>query len=160
MPYCRAVLSCSLIGGYLENVKKLLEIVPFSEDYIIGCLRQAVWNDCLLEITKIILQKTDSSALTCAEAYTAAVSATNDLRCYRNEQILQFLLDYGPKLRRSGAEFDLTTPLKDSAEILLEHVLVAMKKQPSRDWVWPLFQFDVVITLLSAHGWKLFHECK
>ncbi|KAI0438862.1 hypothetical protein F4803DRAFT_533514 [Xylaria telfairii] len=158
VPYCRTVLSCSLTGGRIENVKKLLEIVPFGEDYMIHCLRQAVWDDRLLEITKIILHKTNSSASTWAEAYAAAVNATNDLRCYQNEQTLQFLLDYGPKLRRSVAEFNLTTPLKDSAETLLEHVLMAMNKQPSRDWAWPLFQFDVVTTLLSAHGWKLFRE--
>ncbi|KAI8948431.1 hypothetical protein F4801DRAFT_581409 [Xylaria longipes] len=156
-PCCRTVLSRSLASGYLGNVKRLLEIVSFSEDHLIHILRQCVFSDRQLDITKIILKKTDSSSTSWVEAYTAAVRLTGDPK-FHNEQTVRFLSGYGPKLQRSGVKFDLNKPIQDSEKTLLEYALVNTNKRHSRDWVTPLFQFDIDISLLSTHGWKLFRE--
>ncbi|RYC64108.1 hypothetical protein CHU98_g2104 [Xylaria longipes] len=99
----------------------------------------------------------DSSSTSWVEAYTAAVRLTGDPK-FHNEQTVRFLSGYGPKLQRSGVKFDLNKPIQDSEKTLLEYALVNTNKRHSRDWVTPLFQFDIDISLLSTHGWKLFRE--
>ncbi|KAI0451203.1 hypothetical protein F5B21DRAFT_528189 [Xylaria acuta] len=132
VPYCRTVLSCLLTYGDLDNVHKLLNIVQFGEEYMIYILRQCVRGDRLLEITKIVLEKTNSNATTWAEAYAAAVRVNSNPLC-QNEHTIRFLLDYCPKLLQSGAKFDVNNLLKDSGATLLEHALLAMNEQPRHD---------------------------
>ncbi|KAI0468113.1 hypothetical protein F4859DRAFT_524641 [Xylaria cf. heliscus] len=162
VPHCRTVLSRSFTSGHLENVKKLLEIVPFSEDCIIHLLRQGVVDDDgHLEITKMIFKKVKLNTTVWAESYAAAVRVASGIGCQnKNKRTIRFLLDHGTKLLRSGAKFDLNKPLMDSAETFLEHVLTSTCKRPPRDWVTPLFQYNIDISVLPTNGWALFRDCK
>ncbi|KAI0189195.1 hypothetical protein EV127DRAFT_482080 [Xylaria flabelliformis] len=122
VPFCRTVLSRSLTTGHLENVKKLFEIVSFSDDYMVHVLRQSI-RGSQLEITKIILGKIILNSATWAEAYSTAIMLASDPH-RKNEQIIRYLLSYSLKLQRLGADFDLNKPLGDSGETILERVLV------------------------------------
>ncbi|KAI1745035.1 hypothetical protein F4680DRAFT_404069 [Xylaria scruposa] len=134
VPFCRTVLSRSLATGNHRNVKRLLEIVSFSDDYMIHVLYQSIRGDCHLEITKIILERVNLKFATWAEAYITAVMVASNPRC-QNEKTIRYLLDYFSEKQRLTTNFDLNQPLEDSRKTILECVLVhQMRTRPIQQW--------------------------
>lgn len=160
-------------------VDKLLEIFLFDQEYLMEVLRRCSQVDATLGCTKAILRRTSSDATSWKIAYISAVESYNR-RASRVQETIQFLLRYCHSLVASGVALELDAPLTGSGKRVLEQVLEitvtpwlsncypdspsVLSKQiydpRNYDWVMPLFQFPVDVTLLSRDGWDLYRCCE
>ncbi|TGJ78582.1 hypothetical protein E0Z10_g10182 [Xylaria hypoxylon] len=161
-------LSRAVRCGCHGNVEKLLGLFIFDNDYLMRVLTMCVENDDRLQITKLILERTNSNATSWKETYATAIEKRELLRV-SNEGTIRFLLNYCHELMQSGVDLDLNAPMRRSRKTLLEDVLVTMMDKAAfyrvtrhfikpNDFVRPLFQFGIDATLLSTEGWKLYRR--